>query len=1157
MKNNKHILVFTLLLLICFSDSLIFAQQDREAKRKQEHQAVIDLINDYISKNPRKSNPEYNRVPAEEKYKAPGSGALRKSSTFSDRKSFLMNGNKVKVGLTNYGGIGMGYGGIREVTELLWHGAPYIFQFSPLVGAAVPDPNNPGKRMHIISDGLNDWPTYGLIDVNQRGDTLYQWEPLPGFADPNQGAMASNPCSDSDHDGKPDSWPNTWYNTTLGKYVWPGYLTQGVNNADLECFWRMDDRDNAEFPYYPFNNNPKRRGLGIQIDGRAFQWSNSLAENAIFFVYTITNVSDKDLDSVFFGVYGDPDLGNAADNKDDLGFFIPPYSTPDVNVDKIPLYSRSMVYFWDNDGIGAQGVKLGYLGCKFLESPGNPNDGIDNDGDGLIDESQDNLKDDDKDWNAATDDVGIDGIPGTGDEGEGDGKPTRGRKLTDGSLDPLQPGEPNFELTDLDEVDQIGLTSFNSWIWRDAGVNNDEQMWSTSIPGSFSAIPNKNDIVFNYGSGYISLKKGETKRISAALLFGVDLNDLLTSAETVQNIYNKNYNFFKPPETPQVTAVPGDKKVTLYWNTKSEESADPITGNDFEGYVIYRSTDPTFTDIQKISDGKGAGFLTEPLKTVEGYDAKWDKVNEWKGYHPVAFQGRGIHYFLGDNSGLVHSFVDSNNVINGQTYYYAVCAYDHGDSLGIPPSENTKKITVDPVTGELRFDPNTVAVVPGPRALGYSAPQINQNNITHQNGIGNGSIQLKIVNDLLVKDNEYKIFFSDSMKSSGKTIRAKNYSVIAANPVTETFSVSDDRFTSLSNSNLINDNTLRVSDGNGSVFIQGDDYIVNFERGAIQRTPASKMPNNGRFQVTYRYYPVYQSTSLSGADINPVFDGINLIINDEKDITVDAAKSGFNKKNTNYGYAARQFTLGKTEKYPADYEITFSSTPIDSVYIIENSKLVKTPSYFSVKNITSGVPEPVLVLLQDQSNPERNKLWDKGEEIVLFKPGSKGTLRDTLTWAIALTGPTDTTQKLIPPSDGDMFRLFTRRPFKSDDVFVLKTSKGAISNENATSSLDKIRVVPNPYVGYNDLEPANRLPSKNRGERRIYFDNLPAQCTIRIYTLSGDPVQTIVHDGNAENGREFWNLLNRDGFSIAYGLYIAHIDAPGIGEKIIKFAIIK
>jgi len=33
--------------------------------------------------------------------------------------------------------------------------------------------------------------------------------------------------------------------------------------------------------------------------------------------------------------------------------------------------------------------------------------------------------------------------------------------------------------------------------------------------------------------------------------------------------------------------------------------------------------------------------------------------------------------------------------------------------------------------------------------------------------------------------------------------------------------------------------------------------------------------------------------------------------------------------------------------------------------------------------------------------------------------------------------------------------------------------------------------------------------------------------------------------------------LTRDNLSVAYGIYIYHIDAPGVGEKVGKFAIIK
>ena len=68
----------------------------------------------------------------------------------------------------------------------------------------------------------------------------------------------------------------------------------------------------------------------------------------------------------------------------------------------------------------------------------------------MIDERRDDGLDNDGDWNAQFDDVGMDGKPGTGDEGEGDGNPTPGR----GDL----PGEPNIDVTDVDESDQIGLS---------------------------------------------------------------------------------------------------------------------------------------------------------------------------------------------------------------------------------------------------------------------------------------------------------------------------------------------------------------------------------------------------------------------------------------------------------------------------------------------------------------------------------------------------------------------------------------------------------------------------------------------------------------------------------------------------------------------------
>ena len=87
-------------------------------------------------------------------------------------------------------------------------------------------------------------------------------------------------------------------------------------------------------------------------------------------------------------------------------------------------------------------------------------------------------------------------------------------------------------------------------------------------------------------------------------------------------------------------------------------------------------------------------------------------------------------------------------MINGQTYYYAVVSYDHGDSIGIPPTECTKKITVDPITSQLTFDVNTAQVIPGPRASGYVYPAIEAQNVQHPAGIRHRRRHFEILNDL-------------------------------------------------------------------------------------------------------------------------------------------------------------------------------------------------------------------------------------------------------------------------------------------------------------------------------------------------------------------------------------------------------------------------
>ncbi|MCX6169762.1 MAG: T9SS type A sorting domain-containing protein [Ignavibacteriales bacterium] len=105
------------------------------------------------------------------------------------------------------------------------------------------------------------------------------------------------------------------------------------------------------------------------------------------------------------------------------------------------------------------------------------------------------------------------------------------------------------------------------------------------------------------------------------------------------------------------------------------------------------------------------------------------------------------------------------------------------------------------------------------------------------------------------------------------------------------------------------------------------------------------------------------------------------------------------------------------------------------------------------------------------------------------------------------------------------------------------------------SSLGDIKVVPNPYIISATWE-RKRLGDPKLGEpiRDIAFTNLPAQCTINVYTIDGNLVKTIEHSNGT--GTEFWDLRSFSNQLIASGIYVYHVKSDA-GEKVSKFAVVR
>lgn len=130
------------------------------------------------------------------------------------------------------------------------------------------------------------------------------------------------------------------------------------------------------------------------------------------------------------------------------------------------------------------------------------------------------------------------------------------------------------------------------------------------------------------------------------------------------------------------------------------------------------------------------------------------------------------------------------------------------------------------------------------------------------------------------------------------------------------------------------------------------------------------------------------------------------------------------------------------------------------------------------------------------------------------------------------------------------------------------TEGGAIRNDIATgkSALDLIRVVPNPYLAISAYE-------NSQIDNRVKIVNLPSQCVISIFNLSGTLIRQFnfdqsssrpyasnangvaVQNSRGANYQTFldWDMKNQNGIPIASGVYLIHIKSDKLGERTLKW----
>lgn len=1034
--------------------------------------------------------------------------------------------NKIRTLFYNFGMVGdypddplnVDYSVFHSVEVPKGSGENYSDGITPFVLARVIQNN--GNPAYIMETGYRE--RQGTSPLYNR---IMRFEPRPGYfqEDPliNQGrsiAMSNDPRT----------WPDQWIDKLDDiddpgwSGSWNGYFGKAPA-ADQESFVVFDDDFYDAWDYYPDSRDNTRRGLGLRIEQRGFQWANPQAGNVIFWHYDITNESTTTYDdNIIFGLYMDSGVGGSAIGLDG----VPESDDDNAYWDKDA--GINLVYTWDKNGNGSQGP-TGYLGYSYMETPGNGTDGIDNDDNGITDELRDGgpgtqiigqqaimdyvtanydpvqfeeffgditkrpayragvwwTGDEDMDWVAEFNDTGADGIfaddENPTDTGELDGIPTA--------------GEPNFDKTDVDESDQIGLTGFKmNRIRAGAGspttnVDNivffdDGKEWPRRLYDFFISDTSFDDpLVLNYNIGFLfasgpfKLEAGKTERFSLALAFGKNLRELTNTTKVVQQIYKANYQFAVPPPMPHVKAFTGDGFVTLTWDDRAERAFDPVTNtNDFQGYRVYRSTDPSFLDPQIIYTGTG----TSPIGNGKPI-AQFDLDDDIQGFSQITVEG--VAYFLGENTGLKHTYKDST-VTNGQTYYYAVTAYDEGsDSLVIYPSENSITVSQTLRSGTI-LPINVVEVRPNAPVAGYTEATFDS--IQHSSGTGDGTIEISILNSELVPDeHNYEIQFTGSADS----VHARNYSLI----------------------NTTTSDTLYTT-----------------------------------------------GTDFEGLGEGPVGDGILAIISTAEIIEIDSANSGFiagspTDAKLKVRYAPALPITYKRPGFPDNLEIIFSDSYLDTS-LAAIGKPAKPAKFKIIAKSKDGDQQLNFRFLDDDNDGTLSGM-DESIEIVTYAPSAPAAARAT--WNVSLdTIGLGGLPGLLPAGD-DVYNLKLKLPFGTEDVFAFKTFGQKIDNSKAKEEFSKDPyVVPNPYVGAASFEP-QRFAVSGRGERRMEFRNLPQNCVIKIFTINGELVKTLVHNGSMNEGFIPWDLRSSDNLEVAPGLYIFHVDSKEVGSYIGKFAIVK
>lgn len=507
-------------------------------------------------------------------------------------------------------------------------------------------------------------------------------------------------------------------------------------------------------------------------------------------------------------------------------------------------------------------------------------------------------------------------------------------------------------------------------------------------------------------------------------------------------------------------------------------------------------------------------------RSIDAFSNQYD----FEGYRVYRSIDRGVKWDLladfdlvnenGIDRGIQYSYRDTN-VVNGFEYWYTVTAYDRGDSL-IESLESPLGKTLE--------SENLVALIPYSSALGRTPVSVKEP-VQTGNGLSNYNFNFEVKDDNGLASNNYEIGF----KFEHRTLRGKSVTYTEAVISDSTLTKPERYGLYFKAPNLFDFVNLttgeNIRENNSYVATNPNQFYTIPGAGMRMRvvsppgTPADLLPKAGDL-LTLNF-------SVYG-----IRNGIDTVIKprpfffDKPQATSDGVIFSMSKPNPVKSVSR----IGGTDKF----DLTFASI---------NEAQIKNLLYIiSVTGKGSNSNGENFISINVKTSTD--SLVANFDTVYAVTNIEFGGVRGRVDY-----------NSNNPPNTGNAYSLQTIKPVAPNvrDKFAFGIEGSKINNSVVTSELNRVRVVPNPYVVSSLYEPEfgelRREPL-----RQIQFINLPSECTIHIFTVDADLVKTIYH--SATNGTAIWDLRTEGGREIASGMYM-YVVKTADSQYIDRFAVLK